>query len=428
MTCKSTALCLFDEKNVQMDITGNAVHTFHPVTAITGTAPIEFHITAGDTYLDLGDLQVLLHLKITKSKGTFDASTDKISFVNLPISSIFQDVHLSLGDTEIEGGQHHYPYNGYLSTLLQFHPSAKKTHLEAWGWHEDTPGQFDDEANNEGFKLRQAECGDGSTWEVMGPLFLDMTRQARYLLPKTDVRLKLKPASREFVLHFLGTGTGNEFNYAIEKCVLYARKISVLDDVISGHNRGLEKFNAKYFLNHVDIKTWTLNSGVKSFIKESLYTAQMPKLLVIGLLEHDAFDGNIKKSPFNFQHFDLNKIIIQREGELVPGIVHSLDYANNQYMAAYNYTMSALNYFNTDDTNGITLEHFKQGFNLYAYDLTPDGTYEGPHRHLTRTGSLRLELQFENTLKKPIKVLMFAILDAKLELTKLREVVMSYTK
>ena len=424
MSCKSSALCLFDDQDVQMDISGNALHTYHPITAITGMAPIEFRITAGDTYIDLGDLQVLLHIKITKAKTAFDSS-DKVSFVNLPISSIFQDVHLSFGDIEVEGGQHLYPYNGYLSSLLQFHPSAKKTHMEAWGWNEDTPGKFDDANKNDGFKMRMAECGNGSVWEVMGPLFLDMTRQSRYLLPHTDVKLKLKPAAKEFVLHDLGGGT-NTYDYSIEKCVLYVRKVSVIDSVISGHNRGLEKYNAKYFLNHVDIKTLTLNTGIKSVIKEALYTSQTPKMLVIGLLEHDAFNGNIEKSPFNFQHFGLNKVSLHREGELVPGIVLAPDYPRDQFLEAYNNTMATLKYFNTDDSNGMTLEHFEDGYNLYAFDLTPDATNQGPHRHLTRTGSLRLELVFEKELTKPITVLMFAVLDAKLEITKLREVVMSY--
>ena len=184
MTCKSSALCLFDEQDVQMDIVGNVVTEFHPSNTISPNAPIEFHIRGTtDDYLDLGDLRLLLQLEIIKTDGKKWDADDSVNFINQPISSVFQDVYLKIGNTQVEGGQHAYPYNGYLSSLLQFHPSAKKTHMQSWGWNEDTPGKFDDVANNEGIQFRKKETEKGKVWEIMGPLFLDMTRQPRYLIP-----------------------------------------------------------------------------------------------------------------------------------------------------------------------------------------------------------------------------------------------------
>ncbi|MEL7309815.1 MAG: hypothetical protein AAGK05_19550, partial [Pseudomonadota bacterium] len=196
-------------------------------------------------------------------------------------------------------GQHMYPYNAYLSTLLQFHPSAKKTHLTAWGWNEDTPGKFDDDVANDGITFRRAETDNGKSWELMGPLFLDLTRQPRYLLPQTDMRLKLLPAKAKFALQ--STGASTDYDYEIEKCVLYVRRIRVNESVHAGHNKGLMKQNAKYILNHMSITSFTITKGNSSYIKDNLFASQIPKLLVVGLLEHDAFNGNMKKSPFNFQ-------------------------------------------------------------------------------------------------------------------------------
>ena len=427
MSCKSTALCLFDEQEVQMDITGNIVNDYHPMNTITPGAPIEFQILGtADDYLDLGDMRLLLRLKIIKTDGAAWDADDKVNFINLPIASVFQDVFMKIGDTQVEGGQHIYPYNAYLSTLLQFHPSAKRTHLEAWGWNEDKPGKFNDDADNDGLKDRRAETDKGAVWEIMGPLFLDMTRQARYLLPQTNLSLKLLPAKPEFVLQT--TGASTKYDYRIEKCVLYVPRMTVMDAVINGHNKGLEKYNAKYILNHTDITTFTITKENRTFIKDGLFASQVPKMVVIGLLEHDAFNGNMKKSPFEFKHFNVNKIGLYRDGELVPGQIFTPDYDNNFYKRSYTNTMQTLNYFNTDDANGMTLEHFKEGYNLYAFDLTPDHTNEGPHRHLMKTGSLRLELSFGKALPGPITVMLFAIIDAKLEITKLRDVLMSYSR
>ncbi len=427
MSCKSTALCLFDEQDVQMDIVSNNVVDFHPLNNIVEGAPLEFIINGTpEEYIDLGDMKILLQLQIVKTNGVaFDVSKDKVNFVNLPIASVFQDVFLKIGDTQVEGGQHLYPYNAYLSTLLQFHPSAKKTHLTAWGWSEDDPGKFDDDGND-GIKYRRKETQNAKLWEIMGPLFLDMTRQPRYLLPNTKLYLKMLPAKPEFALQSTGADTHYKFN--IKKCVIYARRINVLNSVRGGHLAGLEKYNAKYFLNHIDITTYTITKGVRTFLKDGLFESQVPKLVVIGLLDHDAFNGNMKKSPFNFKNFDVGKIALYRDGEMVPGQIHTPNYDKDLFVKSYTNTMETLNYFNTDDSNGMTLEHFKDGYNLYAYDLTPDATNQGPHRHLMKTGSLRLEIDFRTPPSQPITVMLFSVLDAKLEITKMKEVLMSYAR
>lgn len=426
MTCKSSALCLFDEQEVQMDIVGNAITDFHPINPLSQLAPIEFCIRGTpDDYIDLSDLQLLVQVKINRTDGKPFDGDDKVAFINQPISSLFQDVFLQLANTQVEGGQHVYPYNAYLSSLLQFHPSAKKTHMQSWGWYEDSPGNFDS-AKNDGWDSRSKETVAGKVWEIMGPLFLDMTRQPRYLLPQTDVYLKLLPAKADFVIH--STGSKTHYTYSFEKCVLYARRVQVMNSVISGHNKGLDRYNAKYPMNHVDIVTFTITKGLSSYIKDGLFAAQVPKMVVIGMLEHDAFNGNMQKSPFNFQHFDVNKVGLYRDGEMVPAQIMTPDYSKEFYMRAYNNTMTALTYFNTDDSNGMTIDHFLGGYNLYAFDLTPDASNQGPHRHLIKTGSLRLELEFQKPLPMPITVMLFAVIDTKLEITKLRDVVMSYSR
>lgn len=425
---KCASLCLFDEQNVQSDISGNIITPYYPLTSLSSNGPIEFNIPGSvDEYVDLNDINLLVHAKIVKSDGSDIAKTDPVCFVNQPLSSLFQDAFLTMGDKQVEGGQHCYPYNGYLSSVLQFHPSAKKTHMTAWGWFEDEPGEFD-VATNEGIKFRAKETASSKVWELMGPLFFDLSRQNRFLLPQTDVRIKLLPAKAEFALQVFDPSCKDTFSYKITKCVLHVRRMRVNNAVLSGHNVGLEKNNAKYLVNHFDITSFAVTKGSLNIIKDRLFPSQSPKMLVIGMLEHEAFNGNLKKSPFNFQHFNLNKIGLYRDGELVPGQIFTPDYDNDHFVNAYVQTMSTLNYFNTDDSNGITLEHFKEGYNLYAFDLTADGSCHAPHRSLNLNSSLRLELNFSKALAETINVMLFAIFDGKVEITKLRDVILSYNR
>ena len=79
--------------------------------------------------INLANTTLNLKIKIIKT-ARWDATAYSVAFKNLPIASLCEDVFLYLKGTQIQGGQHIYPYNAYLSTLIDYHPSAKKTHLE----------------------------------------------------------------------------------------------------------------------------------------------------------------------------------------------------------------------------------------------------------------------------------------------------------
>ena len=91
--------------------------------------------------------------------------------------------------------------------------------------------------------------------------------------------------------------------------------------------------------------------------------------------------------------------------------------------------MNALKYCNTDDSNGITLTHYENGYNLYAFDLKVDGNCDADHRNITKSGSITIKLKFTVALTEAINVIiLYPIYDAKLEITKLRDVIMSYSR
>lgn len=426
MECKNASLCLFDELDVQSDIIGNNIVDYHPITSLSAGGPIEFYVPGTvDEYIDCSDINILLNVKILKADGTdIDSAKDKVCLVNQAVSSVFQDVFLSIGNTQVEGGQHCYPYNGYFSSLLQFHPSAKKTHMQAWGWNEDEPGKFDDAANK-GAVFRMNAAEDSKECQLYGPLFLDMTRQSRFILPQTSLRFKFLPAKPEFALQSFDA---TKYMYKITKCILYVRRLKVNSSVLDGHVKGLERNNAIYNVKHVNISTFTINKGTQTHTKDRLFMSETPKFMVVGLVEHDRFNGELKKSPFNFEHFGLNKIGVYRDGEMTLGQTFTPDFDKDCFLRSYVNTMTALNLFNTDDSNGMTIEHFKNGYNLYVFDLTPDGNAHATYRSVKSSSSLRLELGFEKVLTQTVNVVIFAVFDSKLEITKYRDVIMNYTR
>ena len=426
MECKNTALCIFDKQPTQTDIIKSYVSDYFPITSISAGGPIEFHIPGNtEDYVDVNDIFLYLKIKIVKATGAAIDAADKVGLVNLPICSLFQDVSLTLGETQIEGGQQNYPYVSYLDTVMQFHPAAQKSHMQIMGWEKDEAGKFDDETNT-GFVKRQAWTAGSKVCELYGPLYLDFTRQSRFLISQTDMRIRFLPAKAEFALNAFGAA--GDFKIKFEAVSLHVRRMLLNPSVISGHAAGMNKHNAIYPVNHTELITFTIPRGQKSHVKDRLFPLQAPKLLIVGMVENDAYNGMYKKNPFHFQHFDMSKIALYREGESIPGRPFTPDFDNDHYSRSYANTMQTFHYLNTDDTNGLTYNEFGKGYTLYAYDLTADNDIAAAYRQTIPHSNLRLELYFKKDLANTINVLLFAVFDSHVEITKLRDVLTNYTR
>ena len=426
MEHRSSSLCVFDKPGTQTDILKSTTIDYYPLSSIGDGGPIEFYIPGnGDDYVDLNDISLYVRFKVLKSDGKPITAADKVGLNNLPIASLFQDVSLMVGETQIEGGQMSYPYRGYFDTVMQFQPHAQFSHMHAYGWFKDESGKFNDEANT-GFQKRSEMIANSKECELMGPLYLDFLNQDRYLISQTDMRIKLIPNKPEFVLN--AYGPTSDFKIHFSEVILYVSRAEVNPSVINGHATGLKRHNAIYPVLHNELITFTIPKGQQSYTKDRLFPDQAPKCLMIAMVENDAFNGNIKKNPFNFEHFKLNKIALYRDGVSIPGRPLQPDFENGQYIRSYLLTMRTMKYYNSDDTNGLTPKMFGNGYTIYAYDLTPEKDVTAEYNQGFTSRNLRLELFFKDTLPSTINVLLYASYNSTIEITQLRDVIPHYTR
>ena len=426
-SCVNSALCLFDSPPVQTDIISSKIVDYHPITNIAGNdIPIHFEITGNpEEYIDCQSIDLEIKVKITKPDGSkIDSTTDKVGLTNLAMASLFQDVTLTLNDKQVEGGDHTYPYSAYLATLSQFQWQAKKTHLLTSGWLEDEEGKFDDD-KNKGLVKRMEWSNNSREMYFKGPVYLDFFRQSRYLLSQVNMRLKFVRAKSEFVLLTFGT---DKYKVNITSAILYVRKVLMNPKVINDHSHGLKSHNAIYPINHSELTSFTIPHGAMSHSRDRLFPICLPKALYITLVDNEAFNGDFKKNPFNFQHFNLNKLALYADGDYVVYKPFEPNFSNDDYIREYCSTFISLNMFNTDDSNGITFNQYKGGYFYILYDMTPDSNLGSGNVNLTKPGNLRLELSFATALPTTVNVLLYAIYDSKIEITQLRDVLASYQR
>ena len=427
MDCKNSSLCIFDKPGVLSDIQRSDSIDYYPVTTLSTDNPIEFVIRgSSEYYIDTANTQLLVRFKILNEDGTdVNQTTDIVGVNNLPIATLFQNASLWLGDTQIEGGASDYPYLAYFKTVMQFTPDAQKSTMIPFGWYKDEAGKFDDKANS-GFVKRQSLVGNSKTVELLGPLYFDFFNQDRYLISSIDMRIKLTPSKPEFLLNCYATG--KKFKVVFDKATLYVNRLEMNPSVINGHAVGLKTQNARYFINHSEIFSYAIPKGQKSYTRDHIFTDISPKMIMIALVDNDAYNGSYTKNPFNFKNFGVTEFKLFRDGRPLPGQALTPDFTSKHYTRSYANTMRAFNYWNTDDTNGLTPYEWANGYTIYAFDMTPDHEASSGCLHAHVGGNLRLELKFGTAPTSTINVLIYAVTDSQIEITQLRDVITHYNR
>lgn len=421
-------LLLFDELPVQTSIASAGWSDYHSISDPASSAQLEFYIPGSqDEYIDFNDTKLYLDLSVAQSPDTAVTAP-----ANNILGSLFSDVSVQLNDVTIQGGEPYYPYKAMIETLLMFDEGTKKTQMRAAGYIKDDAGGLDNKSNNS-FVARAALFDKGKKhMEVIGPLHVDLATQPRYLLPRVDLRVRLVRTSTTFAVDALdatATAVPKECKINIHKAILYVRKVRVLPSVQQGHELGLQTHNAIYPIQHVSMDSHTVPSGIQSFTKENIFQGRMPKFIVVCMVSNAAFVGSYKHNPFNFEHFGVSYIGLFRDGECVPERTPYDMPSDDHYVRAYLGTIHALEQFNRNENNGITLTDFTGGTMLFAFNLTPDlsvGGSSGGVQQPYRNGNLRLEMKFREALKQSINIIYYGVFDGKIEITKDRTIHLDY--
>ena len=163
----------------------------------------------------------------------------------------------------------------------------------------------------------------------------------------------------------------------------------------------------------MECKVIHLPQGQNNFTYDNLFLGQLPKRIVLGLVDNRAFNGDISLNPYNFQHCNLNYLAVHLDGQ------QSTSFSGLSYIRAFYTQFTGGDGISSDTGNTIGREQFVNGHALYCFDLTPDLSSScGHHFSVTKSGNLRLELAFEVELSITGNVLVYSEFDNVIEIYK----------
>ena len=421
--CTKSELSLFDQAPVQMAIDRSSFVEIHPVASISDNPTIEFLIPGlGESYYDLSHLYLKIQCKIVKADGTALATTEKCAPVNYLLNTMFSECHVALNDRQISS-ENNYAYKSILQALLFQPEQVQKNILTAALFEKDTPGEYDDinlenSGKNVGLKKRYSAMKEGKIIELYGSLHIDLGTQPKLLINGVSIRVKLEKAKSTFAL----LAPDANYHLAIENASLFIRRCAISGSILVAHEKALESRLIQIPFTRIELKTYTLSSGLKSITISNAINGALPTRIILGMCSNTAYNGDITKNPFKFHHYGLNHLSITENGIQIPASAFTPSYVNNWYTRNY---LSLFKDLSQTQTN-ITYEEYKKGLCFYAFNLTQDYSGDEGHVNITRTGDLSIHLKFDQDLTETVTLICYMELQSLIEIDKSRSVFIDY--
>ena len=336
------------------------------VNSIANSSALEFRYSHQRSFLDLSRSSIYVKLAIVDKDGNVvDVKNDadpKISFINLIGATLFSKLQLFIGGKLVEesGGSVNHAYRAWMETEL-FSDILAKRSLDGAGY------VFDENPTSHagsGHTKRVAWVKGKKSIEFAAPINLSMFRQKRLLLNFVDLKLVAYLNNANFVLEQLkipaapvAPAVAAEYKFKIEAVKLRLHECDVADSAMVAIENRLRVTPARYPLNSIQMRSFYISEGRLAAPEHRFINSTIPKLVVLGLVDSENYHGHINKSPFVFEHYNVQEAFLTVAGKSIPAR-QSLDWNDDKWVDAYTQFQDGLG-VHCGTFNGITREMFK---------------------------------------------------------------------
>ncbi len=415
--CGKTETDLFSIPPTQASLEKGRWIDYHPLSSVENDdGPITFLAAGTEDYVDLSKTILFVEGKVVKADGTnlSGNAQSSIAPVNNFLHSLFRQVDVYLNGKQVTPAMGTYAYRAYLETLLNYDVSSKGSQLTSAMYYKDTAGEMENNGSlpvkktingtgdfmtsgsgNQGFAKRHQFIQDGKKFTLSGPVFVDAFMGSRLLLNMVDLKLILNRSSDQFCLMDKNSSS-LKAKVKLTDVILKVRKVRVSPTVSMAHELALKKMAAIYPIRRVECKTFVMPANIPNVRKDNIFTGNIPKTFVFGLVDAKGFSGDYKKNPYNFQNYKVTTVTLTVNGEELPFKQLTLNYEDNKenFIQAYNTLFSGTGKMNYNTGLDISREDYPKGYTLYAFDLTPDMCGTSPYFNTVQRGSLTVDITF----------------------------------
>ena len=276
--------------------------------------------------------------------------------------------------------------------------------------------------NNLGLRNRAALTNASNVVELLAPIHSDIFFQEKLMLNGVDIKIRMTRSKDEFCLM---RNDALAYKVNILSASLFVKKVSVSPAVRLGHAQALLSTTAKYPIDRVCLKNFSIPAGTRVSNQENLFLGTLPKSMIIAMVDNDAFTGAYNKNPFAFKHYDLEFLAVYVDGQQYPAKPHQPDFQSGSAVREFYQLALASGRHLKNQALPFDRTDFLQGYTLYAFNLTPDEECS-QHVSLVKSGNIRLEARFRQPLPHTINLIVYAVFDSIIEVSNRRQVLVDF--
>ena len=330
--CSTSSFELFATLPTQDMVEDSRFVEILPLNSNPDGAAYDFYVPAlTDEYLDVSSTRLYVKAKLLKENGNAIGANDVVAPVNDLFNSLWSNVEFSMNGRAISQSNNMYAYTSMISNLIHNTEEAVKSEGSMRFFYKDTPNQMDvveaRKANHEqlipnhdieatttqganppttysviaadkivgnnGLYKRFLPVRAGKEFEMKGPLRVDFFEQPRYLPPGHDIKLRLHRNNADFTL--MSSTEGHRIKLLDVR--LLVRKVRPSPGVLLGHQDALQKMTAKFPIIRKECKEFAVAENIRSVKRDHIFLGQLPKRVVIAMVDADAAAGNRQKKP-----------------------------------------------------------------------------------------------------------------------------------
>uniref|UniRef100_A0A1A8JH95 Uncharacterized protein n=1 Tax=Nothobranchius kuhntae TaxID=321403 RepID=A0A1A8JH95_NOTKU len=292
------------------------------------------------------------------------------ALINCPINTIFSQCDVILCDRLISQSSATHPYCEINETLLNFSEAGLKSQFSAGLFFKDMAGAHDsiviNNGPNTGLNQQAIFTKNSREVDLIGPLHSNIFFCKRLLLNSVDLRIKLTRASDAFCLMGVRDST---YKLKLLGASLFVKKVNISPAVRLGHESALLKANAMYPLSRVTVKTYSIPQNSRICNLENLFLGAIPKYIVLGLVDHEAYTGRRDLSPFNFRHMNVEYLALSRDGKQIPSKAFQPTFYQGTSVREFYNLFTATSGHLKDLPLAINRIDYQQGYTMFAFNL-----------------------------------------------------------
>ena len=430
--CLKSELDLFEIPPTQTSIGDSYYVNYYPVTSVDRGGPIEFLIKTGDdVYLDLENTILYTKSKILKRDGTdITKQTDAaavpptlVAPINYFHATQFKNIEVYVNGRLASTNDNLSAYRAYIETLLTYSKEAKTDQLKCSLFYEDDGENLDwidvglvedesDDSENKGLYHRFQRTKFSKFFETWGRIHSELFTQGKLFPGGNEIRIKFHRNEPSFSL--MSKSDSTSYMISAQEVVLKVRHCEVAAHIRESHAKALLTRKMKYPVTRVEMKFYSHGSGRNDLSENNLCSGTLPSRVIVGLVRSDAFNGAQTRNPFNFQHFNVQSIVLRKNGTPTPFEEIELDYANGCYYQGYLSLVAGTGKLFQDQGFALPPEQYPNGYALYAFDLADPsrcGTFD-----LIQQGKLSLEIKLKSATTTSITTVVYLEYNTVLEL------------